>query len=75
MERHPGNAVIFAGTDSDGTSAGADFLTSESQLRKFASRLGVQKLPYCEILLKTSPLSDTSLSADVLAYRTYPALH
>jgi hypothetical protein len=32
-------------------------------------------LPYFEVLLKTSRLSGTSLSADVLAYRTYPELH
>jgi hypothetical protein len=72
---HTGNAIILAGTDSDATSAAAEFLTSEDQLRKFAATLHVQKLPYFEVLLKTSRLSGTSLSADVLAYRTYPELH
>jgi hypothetical protein len=72
---HTGNAIILAGIDSDATSAAAEFLTSEEQLRKFANTLHVQKLPYFEILLKTSRLSGTSLSADVLAYRTYPELH
>ena len=69
---HTGNAVILAGTDSDATSAAAEFLTSEDQLRKFENTLHVQKLPYFEVLLKTSRLSGTSLSAEVLAYRTYP---
>jgi hypothetical protein len=72
---HTGNAVILAGTDSDATSAAAEFLTSETQLRQFENMLHVQKLPYFEVLLKTSRLSGTSLSAEVLAYRTYPELH
>lgn len=72
---HSGNAVILAGTDSDATSAAAEFLTSEPQLRKFENTLHVQKLPYFEVLLKTSRLSGTSLSAEVLAYRIYPELH
>jgi hypothetical protein len=72
---HTGNTAILAGTDSDATSAAAEFLTSEEQLRKFQNTLHVQKLPYFEVLLKTSRLSGTSLSAEVLAYRTYPDLH
>ena len=70
-----GNVIILAGTDSDATSAAAEFLTSEEQLTKFRTTLGVQKLPYFEALLKTSRLSGTSLSAEVLASRTYPGLH
>lgn len=72
---HTGNAIILAGMDSDATSAAAEFLTSEDQLRRFENTLHVQKLPYFEVLLKTSRLSGTSLSAEVLAYRTYPELH
>lgn len=72
---HSGNAIILAGTDSDATSAAAEFLTSEEQLRKFQNTLHVQKFPYFEVLLKTSRLSGTSLSAQILAYRTYPELH
>jgi len=72
---HSGNAIILAGTDSDATSAAAEFLTSEEQLRKFENTLHVQKFPYFEVLLKTSRLSGTSLSAQILAYRTYPELH
>lgn len=71
---HSGNAIILAGTDSDATSAAAEFLTSEEQLKKFQSTLRVQKFPYFEVLLKTSRLSGTSLNSEVLAYRTYPSL-
>ena len=71
---HTGNVIILAGTDSDATSAAAEFLTSEEQLKKFQSSLRVQKFPYFEVLLKTSRLSGTSFSSEVLIYRTYPSL-
>jgi hypothetical protein len=71
---HNGNAIILAGTDSDATSAAAEFLTSEEQLKKFQSALHVQKFPYFEVLLKTSRISGTSLNAEILAYRTYPSI-
>ena len=71
---HNGSAIILTGTDSDATSAAAEFLTSEEQLGKFRKTIGVERFPYFEILLKTSRLSGTSLSSNVLAYRTYPNL-
>lgn len=69
-----GNAIILAGTDSDATDAAAEFLASEEQLEKFRNILHVQKFPYFEVLLKTSRLSGTSFSSELLAYRTYPGL-
>jgi hypothetical protein len=71
---HNGNVIILTGTDSDATSAAAEFLTSEEQLKKFQNTLHVQKFPYFEVLLKTSRLSGTSFNSEVLAYRTYPGL-
>ena len=70
-----GNVIILAGTDSDATSAAAEFLTSEDQLSKFRTTVGLQRFPYFEVLLKTSRLSGTSFSAELLAYRTYQQLH
>jgi hypothetical protein len=69
-----GNAIIFAGTDSDATSAATEFLTSEDQLEKFRNTLHTDQFPYFEVLLKTSHLSGTSFSAELVAYRTYPGL-
>lgn len=71
---HNGNVIILTGTDSDATSAAAEFLTSEDELSKFRKKLNVEHFPYFEVLLKTSRLSGTSLSSEVLAYRTYPGL-
>jgi hypothetical protein len=70
-----GNAIILAGTDSDATDSAAEFLTSEVDLEKLQNTLNVKTLPYFEVLLKTSRLSGTSLSSELLAYRTYPGLH
>jgi hypothetical protein len=70
-----GNVIVLAGTDSDATSAAAEFLTSEDKLSKFRDSLHVQKLPYFEVLLKTSRLSGTSLSSELISYRTHPELH
>jgi hypothetical protein len=71
---HSGNVIILTGTDSDATSAAAEFLTSEEQLGKFRKSLNTDHFPYFEVLLKTSRLSGTSLSSEILAYRTYPGL-
>jgi hypothetical protein len=69
-----GNAIILAGTDSDATSAAAEFLASESQLESLRRELHVDQLPYFEVLLKTSRVSGTSLNAERIAYRGYPGI-
>jgi hypothetical protein len=69
-----GSVIILAGTDSDATCAAAEFLTSNTSLQKFMDSLHAKSFPYFEILLKTSRLSGTSFSSQLLAYRTYPGL-
>jgi len=66
-----GNVIILAGTDSDATGAAAEFLTSEPALRGLQEKLHVQRMPYFEVLLKTSRLSGTSFNAEPLAFRIY----
>jgi hypothetical protein len=68
---HTGNAIVLAGSDSDATDAAAEFLTSEEKMEAFRNALHAKTVPYFEILLKTSRLSGTSFSAEMLAYRTY----
>jgi hypothetical protein len=67
-----GNTIIVAGTDSDASSAAAEFLTSEDQLQKFRNIIHADRFPYFEVLLKTSEIRGTSFNAEVVAYRTYP---
>ncbi len=69
-----GSAIILAGTDSDATNSAAEFLTSEEQMAKFQATLHTTRFPYFEVLLKTTRLSGTSFSSELLAYRTYPDL-
>jgi hypothetical protein len=69
-----GNTIIVAGTDSDASSAAAEFLTSEEQLQKFRNIIHSDRFPYFEVLLKTSELRGTSFNAEIVAYRTYPGL-
>jgi hypothetical protein len=68
---HTGNVIVLAGSDSDATDAAAEFLTSEEKMEAFRNALHTKTFPYFEILLKTSRLSGTSFSAEMLAYRTY----
>ena len=70
-----GNAIVLAGTDSDATSAAAEFLTSEEQLERFKTMIHASQIPYFEVLLKTSHVSGTSFNSELVAYRTYPGLH
>jgi hypothetical protein len=70
-----GNIIIIEGTDSDATSGAAEFLTSEEQLETFTKMIHAKKLPYFEVVLKTSRLSGTSFASRIVAYRAYPDLH
>jgi len=69
---HTGNAIIFAGTDSEATGAAAEFLTSEDELENFRKTLHASHFPYFEALLRTSQLNGTPLHAELVAYRSYP---
>lgn len=68
---HTASALIIAGTDSQATNAAGDFVTSEESMESFLRRLHRKQIPYFEILLKTTRLSNTPFSAQIIAYRTY----
>lgn len=72
---HTASILMIGGTDSKATDAAGEFLTSEESLAKFQDKLGVKKLPYFEVLLRTTHLSGTPFGAEVVAYRVYPAAH
>jgi len=65
------NALIVEGTNAEATAAAGDFITSEDAMENFFKRLPGDKIPYFEILLKTTRVSGTPFHADVVAYRTY----
>lgn len=67
-----GKVLIIEGTTSESTEAAGEFLLSEEQLSNFQRMLHVRQLPYFNVLLKTSLVRGTPISATILAYRTYP---
>jgi hypothetical protein len=71
---HDGRVLLLEGTSSEATEAAGDFLLSEDQFGAFRSKLGSAQMPYFEVLLKTSQVRGTPLTATVEAYRTYPDL-
>lgn len=70
---HTADVLIVAGTTAEATEAAGDFLMSESSLEGLRERLRVRRLPYFELLLRTTRLVGTPLSAEVVACRTSPA--
>lgn len=69
-----GKVLIIEGTTSESTEAAGDFLLSEEQLSNFQRMLHANRLPYFNVLLKTSLVRGTPISTTILAYRTYPSL-
>lgn len=68
---HTANALIIAGTDSQATDAAGEFLTTESTLADLLHKFPGKQTPYFEVLLKTTRLSGTPFSAEIVAFRTY----
>lgn len=71
---HTGKFLLIQGTSPAATQAAEFFLLSESQLSSFRNKLNADKFPYFEVLLKTSQVTGTPLTATVEAYRVYPDL-
>lgn len=72
--RNPGNTgdvLLLTGSDSDGTAAAADFITSEPSFQKLLKRFGRSQLPHCEVVLRTSRLSGTSFNAEIVTSRLH----
>lgn len=72
---HEGKVLLIEGTSSEATEAAGDFLLSAGQFSAFRNMLHTAELPYFEVLLKTSQVRGTPLTATIEAYRTYPGLH
>ncbi len=65
------NILLIEGTSSEATEAGRDFLLSEDKLSSFQKILQEDRMPFFEVLLKTSEVRGTPITASVEAYRTY----
>lgn len=65
--RPKGKVLLIEGSSSEATAAAGDFLTSEDQLRSLEKFLHVNHLPFFEVLLKTSHVSGTPISSEIVA--------
>jgi hypothetical protein len=68
-----GKVLLIEGTSAEATEAAGDFLSGQ-QFSAFRGMIHSARLPYFEILLKTSQVRGTPLTVTVEAYRTYPTL-
>jgi hypothetical protein len=57
---------MVAGTTAEATEAARDFITSEDSLEKLKNQLHLDALKHFEILLKTTKLDNTPLSAEII---------
>jgi len=64
-----GNTLILAGTDSQATEAGGDFLTSEENLERLQVLLHQKAFPYFQILLRIASSNGTPLESEIISYR------
>jgi hypothetical protein len=67
-----GNALIIEGTDSQATEAASEFVTNEESMASLKRQLNSKTFPYFQLLLKTSRLSGTPFTAQIITLRTYP---
>ncbi|MDR3792321.1 MAG: hypothetical protein P4L03_02975 [Terracidiphilus sp.] len=70
---HDGSALLIQGTSGEATQAAGDFLLTETKMADFKKMIAASKLPYFELLLKTSIVKGTPISSSIVAYRTYGA--
>ncbi|SNT44099.1 hypothetical protein SAMN05421770_1181 [Granulicella rosea] len=64
-----GDTLLLAGTDSQATEAGGEFLTNNDSLESFRRQMGTPGFPHFQLLLRTSRLSGTPLGSEVISYR------
>jgi hypothetical protein len=61
--------LIVAGTDSQGTRAASEFITSRTGIAAIRERLPAARYPYFEVLLSSSRIAGTTLSTSIQASR------
>lgn len=71
---HTGKVILIEGTTSEAAQGCGDFLLSEAGMSNLRTKLGAGKLPYFQVLLRTSQLIDTPMTSSIVAYRSFPKL-
>ncbi len=71
--RHTGSVLIIAGTSAESTEASGEFIMNKETSRSLIETVtkGNQgRLPYFEVLLKSSTLAGVAKNAEIVAFRT-----
>jgi hypothetical protein len=66
-----GAVILLMGSDSDGSNAAAEYITSEESLSNLLQTLHRKSFPHFELLLRVSRLRGTPLAVKIVAYRIY----
>ncbi len=66
-----GNALIIAGNSSGSQEMAAEFVTNEKLLKAFTDKIrqGTERLPYFELLVRTTTLAGVAQESEVISYR------
>jgi hypothetical protein len=66
-----GNALIIAGNSSGSQEIAAEFATNEKLLKGFTDKIrqGTERLPYFELLVRTTTLAGVAQESEVISYR------
>jgi hypothetical protein len=66
-----GNALIIAGNSSGSQEIAAEFVTNEKSFKGFTDKIrqGTERLPYFELLVRTTTLAGVAQESEVISYR------
>lgn len=70
-----GKVLVIEGTSSQAAEGCGDFLLSEQEMENLKKKVGKTASPYFEVLLRTSQLMDTPITATILAVRNISSSH
>lgn len=72
---HTGKVLLIEGTTSEAAEGCGEFLLSEPGMESLQKKLGSTTFPYFQVLLRTSQLIDTPITATIVADRVSPNIH
>jgi hypothetical protein len=71
---HTGRVLLIEGTTSEAAEGCGEFLLSETGMERLQKKLGTTTFPYFQVLLRTSQLIDTPITASIVAERSFDNL-
>lgn len=66
-----GEVLLIEGTTAEATETAGEFVTSEARLKQLQSLTDAKRLGHFEVLLRSTKLAGTPLSAEIVKYRQH----